>query len=85
MPDNIVLIMRFHPVGGKTRRDRRMSAGSRGAWAIAPAQDERRGLVLTQAKYDREDGQSGVMINLARAWHCTVRLKSYGVLHGLVP
>ena len=67
MSDNIVLIMRFHPVGGEdvsvVSQD---FGGEREALeAIAQAMDERRGLVLTQAIYDREAGQSGVIINLA--------------------
>ena len=67
MPDNIVLIMRFHPVGGED-----VSvvcgdfAGEREALAaIARALDERRSLVLTRARYDREADGSGVIINLA--------------------
>jgi hypothetical protein len=67
VPDNIVLIMRFHPVGGED-----VSvvcgdfAGEREALAaIACALDERRSLVLTRARYDREAGDSGVIINLA--------------------
>ena len=67
MPDNIVLIMRFHPVGGEdvsvVSED---FGGERQALeAIAQALDERRSLVLTHARYDREAGQSGVIINLA--------------------
>ena len=67
MPDNIVLIMRFHPVGGEdvsvVTED---YGGEREALeAIAQALDDRRSLVLTQARYDREDGHSGVIINLA--------------------
>ncbi len=65
--DNIVLIMRFHPVGGEdvsvVTED---FGGEREALeAIAQALDDRRSLVLTQARYDREAGQSGVIINLA--------------------
>ena len=67
MPDNIVLIMRFHPVGGEdvsvVTED---YGGEREALeAIAQALNDRRSLVLTQAKYDREAGHSGVIINLA--------------------
>ena len=67
MPDNIVLIMRFHPVGGEdvsvVTED---YGGEREALeAIAQALDDRRSLVLTQARYDREAGHSGVIINLA--------------------
>ena len=67
MPDNIVLIMRFHPVGGEdvsvVTED---YGGEREALeAIAQALNDRRSLVLTQARYDREAGHSGVIINLA--------------------
>ena len=67
MPDNIVLIMRFHPVGGEdvsvVTED---YGGEREALeAIAQALNDRRSLVLTQARYDRETGHSGVIINLA--------------------
>ena len=69
MPDNIVLIMRFHPVGGEdvsvVTED---YGGEREALeAIAQALDDRRSLVLTQARYHREAGHSGVIINLANA------------------
>jgi hypothetical protein len=33
--------------------------------AIARALDERRSLVLTQARYDREAGENAVVVNLA--------------------
>ena len=67
MPDNIVLIMRFHPVSGED-----ISvicedfAGEREALeAVARALDGRRSLVLTRAKYHREVDENGVIINLA--------------------
>ena len=67
MPDNIVLIMRFHPVGGEDVSVLSEDfGGEREALeAIAQALDERRSLVLAHARYDREAGQSGVIINLA--------------------
>jgi hypothetical protein len=60
VPDNIVLIMRFHPVGGEdvsvVTED---YGGEREALeAIAQALDDRRSLVLTQARYGRETGHS---------------------------
>jgi hypothetical protein len=67
VPDNIVLIMRFHPVNGED-----ISVvctdfgGEREALeAVARALDERRSLVLAHAKYHREADENGVIINLA--------------------
>jgi hypothetical protein len=67
VPDNIVLIIRFHPVGGED-----VSVvcadfgGEREALeAIAHALDERRSLVLTRARYGREDEENGVIVNMA--------------------
>ena len=67
MPDNIVLIMRFHPVGGEdvTVVSEDFGGEREALEAIAQALDERRSLVLTQARYDRETDQNGVIINLA--------------------
>jgi hypothetical protein len=70
VPDNIVLIMRFHPVGGEdvsvVTED---FAGEREAIeAIAQALDERRSLVLTHARYNREAEQNAVIINLANVY-----------------
>jgi hypothetical protein len=67
VPDNVVLIMRFHPVGGEdvsvVGKD---FAGEREAFeAIARALDERRSLVLARARYDRQADENGVIINLA--------------------
>jgi hypothetical protein len=66
MPDNVVLILRFHPVGGEdvsvVSED---FTGEREALEeVTRALDERRGLVLTRARYDRE-ADEGVIINLA--------------------
>jgi hypothetical protein len=67
VPDNVVLILRFHPVGGEDVSVACADfAGEREALeAIAHALDERRSLVLTRARYDREAGENGVIINLA--------------------
>jgi hypothetical protein len=65
--DNVVLIMRFHPVGGEDVSvvSEDFAGESEALEAIARALDERRSLVLVHARYDREAGQSGVIINLA--------------------
>jgi hypothetical protein len=67
VPDGIVLIVRIHPVGSENVSwYRRTFAGEREALeAIAQALHERRSLVLTHARYDREADQNGVIINLA--------------------
>ena len=64
---NVELIMRFHPVGGEdlslltTDFDTPQDA----LHAIARALDERRSLVLTRARYNREVNENAVVINLA--------------------
>jgi hypothetical protein len=67
VPDNSVLVIQFRPVGGEEISV--LSAdfgGEREALtAISRAMDEGRSLVLTSAKYDREDDENGVVINLA--------------------
>jgi hypothetical protein len=65
--DNIELIMRFHPVGGE---DVSLISADFGDEAealetIARALDERRSLVLTHARYNRETGENSMVINLA--------------------
>jgi hypothetical protein len=76
MTDQIELIMRFHPVGGEdlsllcddftTEQD--------AVQAITRALDERRSLVLTRARYNRESGEHAVVINLANV--VSVRLST---------
>jgi hypothetical protein len=67
VPDNIVLIMRFHPVGGEdvsvVCTD--FAGEPEALEAVARALDERRSLVLAHARYDREADENGVIINLA--------------------
>lgn len=67
MPDNIVLIMRFHPVNGEDVSVVCTDFGGEreAIEAIARALDERRSLVLAHARYDREADENGVIINLA--------------------
>jgi hypothetical protein len=65
--DNVKLFIRFHPVGGEDISVITSDFGGEGEAleAIARALTERRGLVLTQARYNREAGENGVVINLA--------------------
>ena len=67
MAENIELIMRFHPVGGQdvALLSRDFAGEQEALEAIARALDERRSLVLTRARYDRETGDNGVVINLS--------------------
>jgi hypothetical protein len=67
VPDNIVLIIRFHPVGGEDVSvvSEDFGGEAEALEVIARALDERRSLVLTHARYDREADQNGVIINLA--------------------
>lgn len=67
MTDNIELIVRFHPVGGEDVSVLTTDFGSEreALDAVAGALDERRGLILTQARYNRDGDQNGVIVNLA--------------------
>jgi len=65
--DNVELIMRIHPVGGEDVSLISVDFGGEAAALeeITRALDERRSLVLTRARYNREEGESGVIVNLA--------------------
>jgi hypothetical protein len=67
VPDNVVLIMRFHPVGGEdvSVMSEDFTGEHEALEAVARALDERRSLVLRHARYDREADENGVIINLA--------------------
>ena len=67
MADTIELIMRFHPVGGEdiSLISADFAGEAEALQAIAGALDERRSLVLVRARYDREAGENGVVVNLA--------------------
>jgi len=67
MVDNVELIIRFHPVGGEDVSVLSADFGgeAEALEAITRAVDERRSLVLVRARYNREAGESGVVVNLA--------------------
>jgi hypothetical protein len=59
--------MRFHPVGGEDVSviSADFAGEAEAVQAIARALDERRSLVLIRARYNREAGENGVVVNLA--------------------
>jgi hypothetical protein len=65
--DNVELVMRFHPAAGEdvSVMTKDFGGEAEALEKIARAVDERRSLVLTRARYDREAGESGVVVNLA--------------------
>jgi hypothetical protein len=65
--EKVELIMRFHPMGGEdvTVLTADFSAPDEALEMIARAMDERRSLVLTRAKYNREAIESALVVNLA--------------------
>jgi hypothetical protein len=67
VPDNVILILRFHPVGGDDVSvvSEDFTGELEALEAIARALDEQRSIVLRHAKYDREADENGVIINLA--------------------
>jgi hypothetical protein len=69
--------MRFHPVGGEDVSVLTEDfAGEREALeTVAHLMDERRSLVLIRARYDREAGENGVVVNLANVVSVRVSVK----------
>jgi hypothetical protein len=67
MADNVELVIRFHPVAGEDVSVMSSDFGgeAEAVEAVARAVDERRSLVLVRARYNREAGVSGVVVNLA--------------------
>jgi hypothetical protein len=86
VPDNIMLIIRFHPVSGEDVSVVSEDFGGEheALEAIARALDEQRSLVLTQAIYDRQAAQTGVIINLANVVSVRVS-KTDGAATGQYP
>ena len=77
MTDKIELIMRFHPVGGEdvSLLTSDFVGEQEALEAVARAVDERRSLVLTRARYNRDAGDNGVVINLANVVSVRVSTK----------
>jgi hypothetical protein len=67
MPDNAELILRLHPVNGEDIAlwSRDFAGLTEALAAIVAALDERHSLTLTHARYERDAGESAVVINLA--------------------
>lgn len=67
MSDNTEMIIRFQPVGGEDVAvlSSDFAGPDEAVEAIARALDERRSLILTRARYDRESDENAVLINLA--------------------
>ncbi|MDP9799421.1 hypothetical protein J2S43_007933 [Catenuloplanes nepalensis] len=67
MSDNTEMIIRFHPVGGEdvSVLTSDFSDPDEAIEAIARALDERRTLILTRARYNREAEENAVLVNLS--------------------
>jgi hypothetical protein len=67
VPDNIVLIFRFHPVGGEDVSVVCADFGGQreALEAIAGALDDGRSLVLTRVRHGHEAEEDGMVINMA--------------------
>jgi len=65
--DNTELIVGFHPVAGEdiTLLTTDFGGPEAALQAIARALDERRSLILTHARHNREAGENAVVVNLA--------------------
>jgi hypothetical protein len=76
VPDNVVVIMRFHPVGGEDVSviSEDFPGEHEALEAVVRALDERLSLVLRHARYNREADENGVIINLANV--VSVRVSS---------
>jgi hypothetical protein len=65
--EKVELIMRFHPVGGEdvSVLTADFTAPDEALETIARALDDRRSLVLTHARYNREASENALVVNLA--------------------
>ena len=77
VPDNAELIMRFHPVGGEdvSVLSKDFGGEKEALERIAYSMDERRSLVLRRARYDREEAENGMVVNLANVVSVRVSMK----------
>jgi hypothetical protein len=75
--DNAELIMRFHPVGGEdvSVLSKDFGGENEALEQIAHLMDERRSLVLHRARYDREEAENGMVVNLANMVSVRVSMK----------
>ena len=67
MTDNVELILRIHPVAGEdiSLISKDFDGQAEALELIARAVDERRSLILARARFNREAGENGVVVNLA--------------------
>jgi hypothetical protein len=77
VPDNAELIMRFHPVGGEAVSvlSKDFDGENEALEQIAHLMDERRSLVLRRARYDREETENGMVVNLVNMASVQVSMK----------
>jgi len=66
MPDNVELILRLHPMGGDdiALMTTDFASPAEALETIVRAVDEKRSLLLTGARFERETRESGVVVNL---------------------
>jgi hypothetical protein len=78
VPEDAELIMRFHPVRGEdvSVLSKDFGGEEEALEQIAQLVDERRGLVLRRARYDREKAENGMVINLANVVSVRVSMKT---------
>jgi hypothetical protein len=77
VPDNTELIMRFHPLAGEAVSVLSKDFGGQeeALERIAHLMDARSSLVLRRARYDREEAENGMVVNLANVVSVQVSIK----------